>query len=139
MPDVNYSDWLTIGAMAIAIIAAWYAQRQATAAETANREAKEANNLTRKINEQHSVRWQTTPLGSGRYMLSNIGWAKVYDLTLDVAPHMTGGLSMDELAPMAEIEFAAAGRGDIPKPVIIRWRTSRDEGTPKKKLLTTLR
>ncbi|MET3367239.1 UNVERIFIED_CONTAM: cell division protein FtsL [Jeotgalibacillus campisalis] len=107
--------WMALGASAIAVIAAWFARRQAVAAERSNvyakeqadaaksanlyakeqaEAAKEANRLARESAaiafSASAFRWEVVADGGGKFLVFNAGTATAYKVRMTTPDFMIG-------------------------------------------------
>lgn len=141
------SDFIAIGAGLIAMACAYYASRQANAAEAANDLTKEANRLTREANARAKAadkralgaakamawRWQTIPNGQDRYLLVNSGMNTAYGVAVKLPDFMDGHqLYVETMAPLEAYQFRAslkqgyvAAAPNISSQAIVEWHAKK--------------
>jgi hypothetical protein len=133
--------WMALGAMVIAILAAWFAKRQADAAEHANTMAIEANRLANETYRGMAFRWEIIQDTTVLFRLINTGLASAWDVRIWLPDHMNGerkGQSGGEMAPHTYISFSAFPKlaGESTGPIRIRWE-DRTGTTPVEREVTT--
>lgn len=131
---------MALGAMAIALIAAWYAKRQAVAAEKSNEHAKdqadaakkanevakeqadaatEANRLARESAEKAAkataFRWEVVPNGGdGKFLIYNSGNEAAHNVQLFTPDFMNGwDAEIETMAPLERYSVVAVIKPDF--------------------------
>ncbi|PTT69214.1 hypothetical protein [Arthrobacter sp. HMWF013] len=137
--------WMALGAMAISAIGMWYGSRQANAAESSARSARDAERRALKMERIMAYRWEIVPNGTDRYLAFNAGTRVAHDVRIDLPDFMTGvELRQAVVKPLERVQFEARVKPgfqsqvqiQLPRTAFIFWQ-DRDEKTPVNRTFKT--